>query len=41
MLTITGILAHVERVRLMPGKGEWGINELGSDSVFEYRKPKL
>ncbi len=34
MLTINGILSHVERVTPMPRKGEWGDNESGSDFVF-------
>jgi uncharacterized caspase-like protein len=38
VLTITGILAHVERVVPEPRQGEWGGNQPGSDFVFVARK---
>ena len=34
ILTITGILAYIERVSPEPRQGEWGTNEPGSDFVF-------
>lgn len=39
LLTITGILAYVERVTPEPRQGEWGGNEPGSDFIFE-AKPR-
>jgi WD40 repeat protein len=35
LLTITGILAYVERATPEPRQGEWGGNEPGSDFIFE------
>lgn len=40
MLTINGILFHVERVTPMPYKGEFGDNDPGSDFVFVWKKPQ-
>lgn len=40
VLTITGILAHVERVVPEPRQGEWGGNQPGSDFLFIARMPQ-